>query len=111
MAAQTQPPDKQSVSMRPQPDSGAGGKKNDPRRRLESLAGEQSACRSQIKLMYDSHHQQPQKHGRCDELDPYLVVREPSMHTIHGQPPSGYHASSNRTHYHETPLFRYGIYR
>jgi hypothetical protein len=30
--------------------------------------------------MYGSHHQQPQKHGRNDELDPYLVVREPSMH-------------------------------
>jgi hypothetical protein len=78
-----------------------------------SLAGEQSACRSQIKLMYGSHHQQPQKDCRYDELDPFLVVREPSMHMIepiHGQPPSGYHASSNRTLYHETPLFRYGIY-
>jgi hypothetical protein len=56
-----------------------------------SLAGEQSASRSQIKLMYGSHHQQPQKHGRYDELDPFLVVREPSMHMIepiHGQPPS-----------------------
>jgi hypothetical protein len=57
--------------------------------------------------MYDSHHQQPQKHGRYDELDPFLVVKEPSMHTIHGQPPSGYHASSNQTYYHETPP---GIY-
>jgi hypothetical protein len=28
-----------------------------------------------------------------------LFVREPSMHAIHGQPPSGYHASSNETHY------------
>jgi len=44
--------------------------------------------RSQIKLMYGSHHQQPQKYGRNDELDPYLVVREPSMHAIHGQRPS-----------------------
>jgi hypothetical protein len=63
-----------------------------------SLAGEQSACRSQIKLMYGSHHQQPQKDCRYDELDPYLVVREPSMHMIepiHGQPPSGYHAPPN----------------
>src|SRR4029450_10339317 len=62
------------------------------------LAGEQSACRSQIKLMYGSHHQQPQKDCRYDELDPYLVVREPSMHMIepiHGQPPSGYHAPPN----------------
>jgi hypothetical protein len=46
--------------------------------------------------MYGSHHQQPQKHGRYDELDPYLVVREPSMHTIHGQPPS-WLPCSNRT--------------
>jgi hypothetical protein len=53
--------------------------------------------------MYGSHHQQPQKHGRYDELDPYLVVREPSMHMIepiHGQPPSGYHAPPNPIHYH-----------
>jgi hypothetical protein len=53
-----------------------------------SLAGEQSACRSQIKLIYGSHHQQPQKDCRYDELDPYLVVREPSMRMIepiHGQ--------------------------
>jgi len=56
-------------------------------------AGEQSACRSQIKLMYGSHHQQPQKDCRYDELDPFPAVREPSMHMIepiHGQPPSGY---------------------
>jgi hypothetical protein len=48
--------------------------------------------------MYGSHHQQPQKDCRYDELDPYLVVREPSMHMIepiHGQPPSGYHAPPN----------------
>jgi hypothetical protein len=30
------------------------------------------------------------------------------MHVIHGQPPSGYHASSYPRLYHETPLFRYG---
>jgi hypothetical protein len=30
--------------------------------------------------MYGSHHQQPQKQRRYDELDPFLVVREPSMH-------------------------------
>jgi hypothetical protein len=36
--------------------------------------------------MYGSHHQQPQKHGRNDEPDPFLVVREPSMRAIHGQP-------------------------
>jgi hypothetical protein len=62
---------------------------------------ERSAGRSQIKLMYASHHQQPQKHGRNDEDDPFLVVEEPSMrHAIHGQPPSGYHAPPNQTHYH-----------
>src|SRR5436190_22529159 len=61
-----------------------------------------SASRSQIKLMYASHHQQPQNHGRNDEHDPFLVVEEPSMrHAIHGQPPSGYHATpSSHTHYH-----------
>ena len=60
-----------------------------------------SASRSQIKLMYASHHQQPQNHGRNDEHDPFLVVEEPSMrHAIHGQPPSGYHAPPNQTHYH-----------
>jgi hypothetical protein len=37
--------------------------------------------------MYGSHHQQPQKQGCNDEPDPFLVVREPSMHDIHGQPP------------------------
>jgi hypothetical protein len=42
---------------------------------------EQSGSRSQIKLMYGSHHQQPQKQCRYDELDPFLVVREPSMHS------------------------------
>jgi hypothetical protein len=63
---------------------------------------ERSASRSQLKLMYGSHHQQPQKHGRNDEHDPFLVVEEPSMmHAIHGQPPSGYHATSpNQPHYH-----------
>jgi hypothetical protein len=62
---------------------------------------ERSASRSQIKLVYASHHQQPQKHGRNDEHDPFLVVEEPSMrHAIHGQPPSGYHAPPNQTHYH-----------
>jgi hypothetical protein len=68
------------------------------------------ASRSQIKHSYGSHHQQPQNDSRSDELDPFLIVREPSMmHAIHGQPPSDYHASSNQRHYHETPLFRYGI--
>jgi hypothetical protein len=60
-----------------------------------SLAAERSAYRSQIKLMYGSHHQQPQKDCRYDELDPFLVVREPSMDPVHGQPPSGYHAPPN----------------
>jgi hypothetical protein len=35
-----------------------------------SLAGEQSACRSQIKHRYGSHRQQPQNDSRNDELDP-----------------------------------------
>src|SRR6266545_5336135 len=51
-----------------------------------------------VKLRYGSHHQQSQKDCRYDELDPFLVVREPSMHMIkpiHGQPPSGYHAPPN----------------
>ena len=63
---------------------------------------ERSAGRSQIKLMYASHHQQPQKHGRNDEDDPFLVVEDPSMmHAIHGQPPSGYHATPpNQPYYH-----------
>jgi hypothetical protein len=69
---------------------------------------ERLASRSQIKPSYDSHHQQPQNDSRSDELDPFLIVREPSMHAIHGQPPSGYHGSSNRKHYHVTPLLRYG---
>jgi hypothetical protein len=46
--------------------------------------------------MYGSHHQQTQEEGRNDEPDPFLVVREPSMHVIHGQPPSGYHHIYNR---------------
>src|SRR5262249_5031775 len=37
---------------------------------------------------------------QSDELDPFLVVREPSVHAIHGQPSSGYHDPSDRTHYH-----------
>ena len=37
--------------------------------------------------MYGDHHQQPQNDSRNDELDPYLVVRELSMHIVHGQPP------------------------
>jgi hypothetical protein len=68
------------------------------------------ASRSQIKHSYASHRQQPQNDTRSDELDPFLIVREPSMHVIHGQPPSGYYASSNRKLYHERPLFRYGVY-
>src|SRR6516164_3785372 len=45
-----------------------------------------SASRSQIKPSYHSHRQQPQNDGQCDVLDPFLVVKEPSMmHAIHGQ--------------------------
>jgi hypothetical protein len=60
-----------------------------------ALRGWPLACRSQIKLVYGDHHQQPQKDCRYDELDPFLVVREPSMDPVHGQPPSGYHAPPN----------------
>ena len=36
--------------------------------------------------MYGSHHQQPENYGQNDVLDPFLVVKEPSvMHAIHGQ--------------------------
>jgi hypothetical protein len=38
------------------------------------------ANRSQIKQRYAGHHQQPQNDSRNDELDPSLIVREPSMH-------------------------------
>src|SRR5262249_46635456 len=45
------------------------------------------ASRSQIKHGYGSHREQPQNDGTYDELDPFLVVKEPSMmHDIHGQP-------------------------
>ena len=44
------------------------------------------ASRSQIKHRYRSHRQQPQNDSRSDVLDPFLVVKEPSMmHAIHGQ--------------------------
>jgi hypothetical protein len=45
--------------------------------------------------MYGDHHHQPQNHCRYDELDPCLVVREPSMHPVHGQPPSRLPRSPN----------------
>ena len=52
--------------------------------------------RTQLKLRYGHHHQQPQQHSHYDELDPFRSgVREPSQHFVdatHGQPPSGYHA-------------------
>jgi hypothetical protein len=65
-----------------------------------ALRGWPLACRSQIKLRYGDHHQQPQQDRRYDEFDPFLVVREPSMDPVHGQPPSGYHAPPNPTPYH-----------
>src|SRR5262249_47096967 len=44
----------------------------------------------EIKHGYGSHRQQPQNHGQYDELDPFLVVEEPSMmHGTHGEPPYG----------------------
>src|SRR5215475_3406321 len=45
------------------------------------------ASRSQIKHRYGSHRQQPQNDNRSDVLDPFLIVREPSMMHVHGQPP------------------------
>ena len=48
------------------------------------------ASRSEIKHRYGSHRQQPQNDNRSDVLDPFLIVREPSMMDVHGQPPSGY---------------------
>jgi hypothetical protein len=58
---------------------------------------ERSGSRSQIKYSYASDHQQPQNESRCDELDPFFVIREPCMHAVHGQPPSGYHAVEQDT--------------
>jgi hypothetical protein len=84
-------------------DGRASGPKSSQQSRTSTclILIERSGSRSQVKLMYASHHQQPQKHGRNDEHDPFLVVEEPSMrHAIHGQPPSGYHAPPNQTHYH-----------
>src|SRR5262245_60521746 len=48
------------------------------------------ASRSEIEHRYGSHRQQPQNDNRSDVLDPFLIVREPSMTHVHGQPPSGY---------------------
>jgi hypothetical protein len=56
------------------------------------------AYRSQLKLMYGDHHQQPQKDCRYDELDPFPMSGE--EHPVHGQPPSGYHAPPDPIHYH-----------
>src|SRR6516162_3652713 len=48
--------------------------------------------RSQLKLRYGHHHQQPQQQGHYNELDPFRSgVREPSKQFVeasHGQPPS-----------------------
>jgi hypothetical protein len=67
--------------------SSAASPKGKPRRASgQTDATRRSANRSQIELMYGSHHQQPQNHGQNDVLDPFLVVEEPSMmHAIHGQ--------------------------
>src|SRR5215510_2039976 len=56
------------------------------------------ASRSQIKHGYGSHRQQPQNDNRSDVLDPFLIVREPSMMHVHGQPPSGYPCSKLTYH-------------
>src|SRR5262249_52965560 len=45
-----------------------------------------------------SHRQQPQNDNRSDVLDPFLIVREPSMMHVHGQPPSGYPCSKLTYH-------------
>ena len=66
-----------------------------------ALRGWPLARRSQLKLMYGDHHQQPQKDCRYNEPDPFLVVREPCMRMIgpvHGQPT--FHAAPNPTPYH-----------
>ena len=66
-----------------------------------ALRGWPLAYRSQLKLMYGDHHQQPQKDCCYDEPDPFLVVREPCMRMIgpvHGQPT--FHAAPNPTPYH-----------
>ena len=66
-----------------------------------ALRGWPLAYRSQLKLMYGDHHQQPQKDCRYNEPDPFLVVREPCMRMIgpvHGQPT--FHAAPNPTPYH-----------
>jgi len=56
------------------------------------------ASRSEIKHRYGSHRQQPQNDNRSDVLDPFLIVREPSMMHVHGQPPSGYPCSKLTYH-------------
>src|SRR5215475_4677833 len=56
------------------------------------------ASRSEIKHRYRSHRQQPQDDNRSDVLDPFLIVREPSMMHVHGQPPSGYPRSKLTYH-------------
>ena len=58
---------------------------------------DRSASRSQVKHRYGTHRQQPQNDNRNDVLDPFLIVREPSMMDVHGQPPSGYHAVGQNT--------------
>ena len=66
-----------------------------------ALRGWPLARRSQLKLMYGDHHQQPEKDCRYNEPDPFLVVREPCMRMIgpvHGQPT--FHAAPNPTPYH-----------
>jgi hypothetical protein len=66
-----------------------------------ALRGWPLARRSQLKLMYGDHHQQPQKDCRYNEPNPFLVVREPCMRMIgpvHGQPT--FHAAPNPTPYH-----------
>src|SRR6516165_3494300 len=63
---------------------------------------ERLASRSQIKHRYGSHRQQPQNDNRSDVLDPFLIVREPSMMHVHGQPPSGYPCS--KLTYHKTAM-------
>jgi hypothetical protein len=63
----------------------------------EQYVTERLPSRSQIKQRYTGHHQQAQNDSRSDELDPFLIVREPSMMHVHGQPPSGYHAVEQHT--------------
>jgi len=60
--------------------------------KVRAYEGNRLTDRSQLKLRYGHHHQQPQQHSHYDELDPFPTgVREPSQHFVEatqGQPPA-----------------------